>query len=169
MKPNTETKITADAVLKAVEQGAKSTTAIAKLLGYKSGSSFIIKRIIAVCPDIKGRLAKNVKTATAEKMVASPQNFPMPDCVPFRPTSGYAMVWSILYAHRKDGIGKPELTAQYQKWCKKADKNCAYDVHVVISSNRDGSSHASVSKAAQCYWVERNGDTLKLHLVPEEK
>jgi hypothetical protein len=160
--------ITSEAIIKAVGQGAKSPTAVAKMLGYKSGSTNIIQRILAAVPDLRNRLALNVVMADEQDTATKPSNpnaYPIPDCVAFRKSSGYAMVWAILYAHREKGITKTALTQKYQAWSGKPDPNCGYDVHVVISSKEDGSSHRSAAKAAQYYWVERAGDLLKLHLV----
>ena len=162
--------ITADDILKAIADGAKSPTAIAKQLGYKSGSSAIIKRLVAAVPDLQERLALNVSHADAQAIEARPENpaaYPIPDCVPYRKTSGYAMVWSILYAHRTDGINKHALTEKYKAWSGKPDKHCGFDVHVVLSPRQDGSSHSSASKASQFYWVERTNDYCRLHLVGE--
>jgi len=168
MKKQAQTKITAEAVLKAVEQGARSPTAVAKALGFKSGSSSIIKRITAVVPDIKARLKANQEKHDAEHTPASEAAYPIPDCTPYRRTSGYAQVFAILH-HFRSGITKSDLLKRYQDWSRKPVKNCGFDVHVVISSREDGSSHKSAAKAAQGYWVERAGDLLKLRLVGEKK
>jgi len=184
---NTEPKMTTDGILKAIEAGAKSLTGVAKLLGYKSGSSAILKGIIKTVPDIESRLAANkmakdtdasgaepkagkkAVTKIVEEKPSSTAAFPMPECVPFRPSSGYAMAWAILYAHKGTGISKPDLISKYKAWSQKPDRNCQFDVAVVISPNEDGSSHRSASKAAQSYWVERQNSFLTLHLVPDTK
>lgn len=201
-KTEPKVTITADAILKALEQGAKSLTGLAKLIGYKSGSSSVLKKLIQVVPDIEARLAINApakdspikdnaseakpklvkagkvgkKTAKvpadkkpAEKKSMGKAEYPMPECVPYRASSGYAMVWAILYAHREKGISKADLISAYKKMSQKADANCGYDVHVVISPREDGSCHRSAGKASQSYWVEREGDFLKLHIIGEKK
>ena len=161
--------ISADAVLAAVAAGAKSPTAVAKHLGFKSGSSSIIKRIAAAVPDIKARLKVNQAKHDAEKMIASPAAYPMPEHLPYRQSSGYGQVFAILFAHREKGISKHDLIAKNQAWSKKPLKNCQFDVHVVTSPREDGSSHRSAAKASGSYWVERRNDFLKLHLVGEGK
>jgi hypothetical protein len=171
-KLESKVTITVEAILTAIKDGATSPTAVAKRLGYKSGSSAIIKRLFAAVPDLKERLALNVTKAdeqAAEAKPANPAAYPIPDCVPFRRSSGYAAAWSILFAHREKGISKSELTAKYKAATGKPDQNCGFDVHVVCSSKEDGSSHRSAAKAAQTYWVERCGDLLKLHLVGKGK
>lgn len=163
MEVTTDTRITVEAILKAVEQGAKSPTAVAKFLGFKSGSSSVIKRLIIAVPDLQERLALNASKTDVQPVVTdTPVNaaaYPIPDCVPFRASSGYAMVWAILYAHRAAGINKADLTAKYKAWSGKPDKNCGYDVHVVLSPKQDGTSHRSAYKAAQTYWVEEAGQS----------
>ena len=184
--------LSADNILKALDQGAKSMTAVAKMLGYKSGSSGVLKKLIATVPDLAARLAaaapaankdapkepareakpKGKKTgAVAEKKPAGKAAFTIPDYTPFRHTdgkpSGYAMVWAILHAHKDTGISKADLVAKYKAWSGKADKNCGFDVHVVISPREDGASHRSAAKAAQSYWVQRENDFLRLRLIGE--
>jgi hypothetical protein len=161
--------ITAEGILKAVELGATSPTGVAKSLGYKSGSTSIIKRIVAAVPDLKQRLALNAAKADAVAKPAGKQEVAIPDCVPFRRSSGYAVAWSILFAHRERGISKTDLIARYKEATGKPDANCGFDVHVVTSSREDGSSHKSAAKAAQVYFVERAGDLLKMHLVSDAK
>ena len=97
----------------------------------------------------------------------------IPESCPYRHSgdtpSGYAMVWSILFAHRDKGISKPDLLARYREWSGKPEQNCGFDVHVVLSPREDGSSHRSAAKAAQHYWIERQNDWYKLHLLSEKK
>lgn len=178
MEAISDPRIKKENIIAAVQRGARSPTAVAKLLGFKSGSSSIIKRLLVAVPDLRERLilaeadkAKEVAvTDTPVSTLVNPSlsntaAYPIPDFVPFRAASGYAMVWSILYAFRETGISKSELMKRYQAWSGKPDKNCGFDCHVVASSREDGSSHRSASKAACCYWVERKGDLLKMHLV----
>ncbi len=202
METKSESRITEESVLKAIEQGCQSPTAVAKKLGYKSGSSGIIKAILKVVPDLRERLqalndadkagkadevdeADEVektddvgevdeadKADEADKpdapvivKPASPSAYPIPDCVPYRKSSGYAQAWAILYAYRNEGITKKEFVAKYQAATGKPEKNCGYDCHVVASSHEDGSSHKSAEKAAKSYWVERADGLLKLHLI----
>lgn len=186
MKAKAESRITAEAVSKAINNGAKSITAVAKVLGYKSGSSGVIQAILKVVPDLRSRLqalndlptvvaveadtdkanGKDKKTDKSEtNKPASPTAYPIPDCVPYRKTSGYAMVWAILYANRKQGISKRSLVEKYMSWSGKPEENCKYDVQVVCSPKQDGTCNRSAAKASQSYWVERANDLLKMHLV----
>lgn len=191
--------ITADGILKALAGGAKSLTGVAKLLGYKSGSSATLKKIIQVVPDIEDRLAinvpaKDIPNKDAPKVVASKakpkagkklvkavpekkpavkktasNEYPMPECVPYRASSGYALAWSILFAHREKGISKADLLSAYKKVSGKPDANCGYDIHVVVSPREDGSCHRSAGKASQTYWVEKQNDWYRLHIIGEDK
>ena len=176
MEAKSSSRITAEAVLKAVTNGAKSPTAVAKTLGYKSGSSGVIKNILKVVPDLRTKLqalnvgppevtAESSTKNTSASSSASPSAYPIPECVPYRPASGYVQVWSILFAHRKDGITKKDLIEIYQAWSGKPQTLCGYDVQVVASPTKDGGCNRSAAKASEHYWVERKGDLLKLHLV----
>jgi len=130
----------------------------------------------------KGDPASEVKPKVAKKVVAAKPTkvkpvgksaFPVPDCTPFRHSngkiSGYAQVFSILYANREKGIPRADLISKYQAWSKKPQINASYDVATVISSRENGSSHRSVANAAQTYYVERQSDWLKLHLISAKK
>lgn len=190
--------ITVDAILKALENGATSLTAVAKLIGYKSGSSSVIKKIIATVPDIEDRLAINspkdspikdkasepkpkavkagkkaVKAPAVKKSVekksAGKTDFQMPDSVPYRASSGYAQVWAILYAFKDKGISKSDLVAKYMAWSKKPEQNAHFDTYVVCSPREDGSCHRSAGKASQSYWVEKQNDWYRLRLIGEDK
>lgn len=181
MEKTLNSKITEKLVMKAIEQGAQSPTAVAKMLGYKSGSSGVIKAILKVVPDLRLKLEalndvdKTGKTDKADvadnaevlvkSITASTTEIQIPDCVPFRKSCGYAIVWSILYTHRAKGLTKKELIAEYMASSGKAELNAGYDVQVVCSPRKDGGCNRSASKASQSYWVERTGDLLKLHLV----
>lgn len=183
MEAKSSSRITEKSVLKAVEQGAKSITAVAKALGYKSGSSGVIQAILKVVPDLREHLHtlndlptgvaieadKDKGDEGAEKgeksKPDSPSAYPIPDCVPYRPSCGYAMVWSILYAHRQSGISRKDLIEKYKACSGKPEPNCGYDVQVVCSVKEKSKCNRSALRASQFYWVERNNDLLKLHLV----
>ena len=189
MEAKSESRITEKSVLKAVEQGAKSPTAVAKALGYKSGSSGVLKSILKVVPDLRERLqslndgqviSAGVTSVTKdnddiddredetheEAPVGHSAASSMPeDIVPYRPSCGYAKVWAILYAHRHNGITKKELISQYMKRSGKEARLAGYDVQVVCSPRKDGTCNRSASRAAQHYWVERKGELLVLHLI----
>ncbi len=163
--------ISAEAVIQTVEKGAQSPTAVAKALGYQSGSSSIIKRLIAAVPDLRERLAANLAKeakAETETVPANPASVKIPDNCPYRRMSGYAKVFSILCAN-KGGMNKRDLIKRYMAWSGKTEKNAGYDVHVVLSPRENGSSHRSASTASQSYWVERKNDWCRLHLVASTK
>ena len=102
MEAKSESRITAEAVFKAINNGAKSLTAVAKALGYKSGSSGVIQAILKVVPDLRSRLqalndlptgmAKEAVKAGGKDIEETPVSHsasPMPDdIVPYRPSSG---------------------------------------------------------------------------------
>ena len=175
MKEKSESRITAEAIFSAINNGAKSLTAVAKALGYKSGSSGVIQAILKVVPDLREHLhtlndlPSGVANERGEKneknKPASPSAYPIPDCVPYRPSCGYAMVWSILYAHRQTGISRKDLIEKYKTCSGKPEPNCGYDVQVVCSVKEKSTCNRSALRASQFYWVERANDLLKLHLV----
>ena len=164
--------ISAESVIQTVEKGAKSPTAIAKALGFKSGSSSIIKRLIVAVPDLRERLAAHLAKAEAkaetEAVPANPASVKIPNNCPYRRMGGYAKVYSLLFAN-KGGMNKRDLIKRYVAWSGKSEKNAGYDVHVVLSPREDGSSHRSASTASQSYWVERKNDWCRLHLVGANK
>ena len=113
------------------------------------------------------RAADNVPEEKARQEPASPTAFPMPDCVPFRPSSGYAKIFAILYDRREKGISKTDLVDCYKQWSAKDGKRADYAVDVVLSAKEDGSSHPNISKAAQRYWVVNTKGSYILHLRQE--
>jgi hypothetical protein len=172
MKKQAEHKvtITKEGILKALDGGAASMTAIAKTIGFKSGSSSIIKRIAAVPgTDLKARLAANQAKQDAKDKPSGRQAVEIPDCVPFRKSSGYAIAWSLLYASRGTGISKADLLARYVAATGKTEQLARYDCHVVTSPRVDGTAHRSAAKASGSYWVERRNEWYRLHLVGEKK
>lgn len=178
MDAKSNSRITAEAVLKAINNGAKSLTAVAKALGYKSGSSGVIQAILKVMPDLREHLhtLNNLPPGVAietdkangkneKNKPACPSAYPIPDCVPYRKTSGYAQVWAILHAHRQSGISKKDLIEKYRVSSGKPEQNCGYDVQVVCSPTKEGTCNRSALRASQHYWVERRDDLLVLHLI----
>jgi hypothetical protein len=187
--------LTADKILKALESGATSLTAVAKLIGYKSGSSSVIKKIRATVPDIQDRTAINVPAKdapikdtaseekskavkgkkaragkkTADKNPVNKEEYPMPDCVPYRPSSGYAKIYAVLFAFKDKGISKSDLVAKYMAWSGKPAKNAHFDTQVVCSPREDSSCNRSAGKASQTYYVERQNDWYRLHIIGENK
>ena len=160
--------ITEEGILSAIADGAKSLSAIARSFGYRAGSTSILKRITALVPDVSSHLIANRAKHEDSKIIPSPADYPIPECTPFRKSSGYSKIVAILFAHKSTGINKHDLIAKYRSWSGKSEKHALFDVQIVISSKEIGVSHKSISKAAQHYWVERRNDFLQLKLTAEE-
>ena len=183
-KTKLETKVvTADGVIKAVSNGAKSLTGIAKMLGYKSGSSAILKKIIQAVPDIESRIASNKpakdadgktkgKKTISEKLQAPSAQEEAEWLCPFRKGSKYAAVWLALWHHRKTGVTRKALIEEVTSADKRFSNpaTCNFSVTVVASPTKDGRSHRSANKAGDLYWVQKwDGGNLQLHLRSESK
>ncbi len=163
-------------------------TAIAKALGF-TGSSSVLKKIEAICPDIKDRLAINApskdttseantkvgkkatKVASEKKTVAAPQGSSAKDegerLCPYRTGSKYSAIWLALWQHRKTGVTRKVLIEEITSSNPEMSdpKTCDFALTVVASPTLDGSAHRSADKAADFYWVEKGaGGFLKLHL-----
>jgi hypothetical protein len=191
-----KSEITAETITTIInDKRPTSLTDISRALGHKGTiSGSVAARIRELVPNVADLLAankpaKDAKSASDAKQAGNPKvkkaakasakpagkktagavAYPIPDCTPYRESSGYAQVWAILHAHKDTGISKTDLTAKYKAWCKKPDANCGFDVHVVISPREDGSCHRSAAKAAQTYWVERENDFLRLRMIGEGK
>ena len=87
-----------------------------------------------------------------------------PDGNPYRSYSSYGKLWSILFKNKEKGISRADLIKQGMTAIGKPEKNTGFDVAVVVSPSQDGSAHRSANKAADKYWVERDGGLLKLHM-----
>lgn len=191
--------VNAEIITKAIQDGKLSSlTQVSKALGLGTGavSGSVAKRIRALLPNVADLIASNkpatpakdasavadakppiaktaVKKPTAIKEPTpkkpSKSAYPIPDCVPFRPSSAYAKAWAILYAHREKGISKPDLIEKYRAWTGKPQKNAEFDCHVVTSPKEDGCAHRSASRASGIYYCIRENNWIKLVLVAEKK
>ncbi len=109
--------------------------------------------------------AKKPAKASKQPKPSKGAGIAVPNNSPFRATSSYGKLWSVLFDHRDKGIRKEELVKEGIRIVGKPQRNILFDVSVVISPSKDGSAHRSANKAANSYWVERIGDgLLKLHL-----
>jgi hypothetical protein len=87
----------------------------------------------------------------------------VPDVCPFRESSAYGKVWTVLYNNREKGITRTRLVEEAVKVTGKPPKNAMYDIAVVTSPDKDGKAHRSANKAANHYYVEKSeGGRLKL-------
>ena len=128
------------------------------------------KGVSSVNADAKiepSRAADKVTEEKAQQEPVSQAAFQMPACVPFRPSSGLAKIFAILYDSREKGISKSDLVDCYKQWSAKDGKRADYAVDVVLSAKEDGSSHPNISKAAQRYWVVNTKGSYILHLRQE--
>ena len=92
----------------------------------------------------------------------------IPECSPYRPSSAYAVVFSILHKNREKGITRGEVVKEAMKVTGKDQKRAYFDMVVVSSPNQDGSAHRSAN--GDTYWVEKFGDSkLRLHMRPLKK
>jgi len=92
----------------------------------------------------------------------------IPDCCPYRSTSGYAKAFSLLWRasqSTKNGISRRDLIRQYATATGKPEKLAAYDVQVVLSPTNEGGGHASSKKYA--YWVEKTAGFCRLHMAED--
>ena len=106
---------------------------------------------------------KIAQSAKVSKPIAF-HRYPIPACSPFRPSSCYAQVFAILYAHRNNGITREKLLAEMKTISTKPDKLLKYCINIVCSPSDDGSAHKSVFSAANVYFVEKGWRFLRLHL-----
>lgn len=159
--------ITAEAVLKVLEQHPKSISQVYRLLGHAGsipGST--AKRIRELVPDIDERLKSNKGTqpVAIEKSgkKAAIKKFPRSPSNPFREGSGYGLAYDILAAH-KDGISKEKLIEVYAKASRKNLKRAGYDVAVLLSARTSKTSERHRS-CADGFWIERENSFLRLRV-----
>ena len=86
------------------------------------------------------RIAKPAKPA--QPVVA----FPIPSCSPFPPSSDFAKIFAILYAHRQTGISMEAFVLCYRRWSLKDKPQADFDLGSFISLGKTGG-----------WIVERNG------------
>jgi hypothetical protein len=174
--------ITVEAVMQAIAKGARSPTAIVKALGYKSGSSSVLRRLTAVVPDLAGILAmgheapagkpakgKTVKVDSAKGKTAKQRADKGWPCDPrnfFRQGSAYATCFDILAAH-PDGLTREKLIELLAKATGKDAKHAAYDAQVLLSAcgNDEGLNRNEGPRHRSCrmgFWVQRVNSHVKL-------
>jgi len=104
------------------------------------------------------------KSTKRTKSKNTTKNMKIPENCPFRPTSSYAKVWTLL-RRSPAGIGRDKLLAQLKKVSAKEERLLKFDISVVCSSLKTGESHRSIARKADFYYVEKRGDGfLRLHL-----
>jgi hypothetical protein len=167
--------ITPDLVLKAVAAGARSPTAVAKTLGFKSGSSSVIRRLMAAVPDLTTRLKPNANGHRA-KPAAKPKGgkWPVHPQNPFgRPSSSYHVCFNVLAAHPA-GLPRERLIALVAKATGKDERHAGFDVQVVCSArkNDEGLDAYQGPRNRSCkygFYVERTNGHVKLVLPAAAK
>ena len=175
--------ITVEAVMRAISAGAHSPTAIAKALGFKSGSSSVIRRLKAAVPDLEGILAmcheasdsKAAKGKSAGKSGVTAAGTPAVAgkwgrhaANPFR-VGSYGTCFDILAAH-PEGLPRETLVGLLAQATSKDIQHAAYDVQVVCSAHGaagEGLNPFEGPRNRSCrfgFWVERKGDNVRLVL-----
>ena len=139
----------------------------------------VVPKAVKVVKDVKPikpvakveKVVKSVKAVKASKTVKSDKatntdksDNSNPDGNPYRSYSSYGKLWSLLFKNKDKGISRADLIKQGMTAIGKPEKNTGFDVAVVVSPSQDGSAHRSANKAADKYWVERDGGLLKLHM-----
>ena len=176
-------KLTKTAILKAIDSGATTMTAVVKALGYRSVCGGTTRRIRELVPDIDQRLGgtkgKTVSPRTkpsktkAVKRTAKTKALARADTNPFRKGSAYGTCYDLLVAAGEKGLGRGSLVDQLTKRMPRKEgesdeslrRRAYFNVTVIASSREDGSSHKSISnRAADVYFVVREGSWLKLVL-----
>lgn len=148
---------------KAVKVQKKTVRADGKGKKPKAGKAKAPKVVKSAKLKASGKADKSEKAGMTAKKVASKADGDVPEVCPYRPTSSYGKLWTILHAHPQ-GITRPDLIEQGVKATGKPAKSIGYDVAVVLSPKEDGTAHRSANKAADRYYVVRTGDSYKLHL-----
>ena len=141
-KPSTASKVKAVKPIKAVKSGK-----VAKA----------VKPVKAVKAD------KGSKSSNPDK-TDKPDKSENPNGNPYRAYSSYGKLWEILFKNKDKGISRADLIKAGMTAIGKPERNTGFDVAVVVSPSQDGSAHRSANKAADKYWVERDGGLLKLHM-----
>jgi hypothetical protein len=130
----------------------------------KENRSMATKTITTKKTAAKKKTAKK-KTSKASRPKSRPKvkTLKINDTCPFR-SGAYAVLWQLLFDHRKTGIRRDALLKLATKHFEKPEKNIAYDLAVVISPNSDGTAHRSAHRASDTYYVEKTNDHLKMIL-----
>jgi hypothetical protein len=117
-----------------------------------------VKAVKSVKPAKTGKTGKTGKTINAKAKLE------VTDGCPYRPTSAYGKLFTLLLKYKEKGISRADFVKEGAKVTGKPEKNTGYDVAVVVSPTQDGKAHPSANRAADHYWVERTeGGLLKLH------
>jgi len=111
---------------------------------------------------MKKPAATTKPTKPAKK--SSKKSYPIPKCCPYRKTSQYALVFAVLFSHRQKGISRQQLLQKVVAASNRPEKNCRFNIAVVVSPTEDGKAHPSANKAANHYFIERINGWVKLHL-----
>lgn len=89
---------------------------------------------------------------------------------PYRPGSAYSTTFSCLHnlSQKHEVVSRGDVLAEVVKVSGKEEKLAKYDLAVVLSPRKDGSSHRSAKKACDTYYIEplENG---MVRLVMREK
>jgi hypothetical protein len=180
--------MTKAAVLRTIEDGATTMTAVVKGLGYKSVCGGTTKKIRGLLPEIdkllggkvktkpvakakpaaKAKQKKTVKTKSSKK---SPTEYPRAESNPFRAgtSCAYGVTYDVLWANKDKGIDRATLVQTVASITGKEARKAYFDVTVVLSSRPgpelggDGGSHRSIAKAADTYYIEKKNGWVKLH------
>ena len=163
-KPSTAAKVIAVQPVNPVnpvkaDKAVKTPTAVKEVKAVKA-----VKPVAKVVKPVKvGKVVKTVKGSKSAKPAKSdkPDN---PNGNPYRSYSSYGKLWEILFKNKDKGISRAELIKAGMTAIGKPERNTGFDVAVVVSPSEDGSAHRSANKAADKYWVERDGGLLKLHM-----
>lgn len=91
-----------------------------------------------------------------------PKTFPMPECVPFPPSSDFAKIFAILYNYKDKGISKPDLVDCYRLWSLKTFTQADRDVNGFLE---DGSDPKGISEVAGYIWIVDKNGLITLHFV----
>ena len=103
--------------------------------------------------------AKKSKPATQPKQTF---NYKRAEGDPFRQHSSYSVVFSLLHQAGADGITRQKLIADLSRITSKDERHAGYDAAVLLSAKQNGERHQSCRSG---FWIERNNDHLKLHLL----
>lgn len=161
----TKKQLTKESIIKAIESGATTMTAVVKALGYKSVCGGTTKRIRELVPDIdqrlgggKGKAKPAAKSKKSKTLKADPEAERL---CPYR-RGKYRFIWLLLYRHRKDGISREKILDKMEQAGVSDRKTGYYAVTVVASPTESGTAHRSANRAADSYHCEKVGSNIRL-------
>lgn len=107
---------------------------------------------------LKKRVTKSQKRQTTKSST------PAANGNPFRPESAYARIYDVLASAPEGMMTREDLLKKAMKAVHKDATHTGYDLAVILSpkDSPTGKRHRSCRPG---YWVERNGDLLKLRTV----